>query len=183
MCRASTSSRWVSASDPFPVDKRSTLALRHHKARYAGFVFGRHGWRTCRKCRSIFRRTPWTAGHAGNAGAFSGERHGWPDMPEMQEHFPANAMDGGLSRPSMASEGPSRPFMVFGALGLLSIALGLLPSGHARNAGAILAAMDGGHAENAGAIFDRHGWRACRKCRSNFRPADNLCLRAEPALC
>jgi len=24
-------------------------------------------------------------------------------MPEMQEHFPANAMDGGLSRPSMAS--------------------------------------------------------------------------------
>jgi hypothetical protein len=48
--------------------------------------------------------------------------------------------------------------------------------------------MDGGRAENAGAIFgqppwmagvpkmqeqfsaNRHGWRACRKCRSNFRP-------------
>jgi hypothetical protein len=31
-------------------------------------------------------------------------------------------------------------------------------------------AMDGGYAENAGAILgDRHGWRVCRKYRSNFR--------------
>jgi hypothetical protein len=41
-------------------------------------------------------------------------------MPEMQEQFPAIAMDGGLSRSSMAFE-----------------ALGLLPVVYAGNAGAI----------------------------------------------
>src|SRR6188508_2143411 len=74
---------------------------------YAGnagaFSGDRHGTSVCRKCRSIFRRPPWNVG-----------------MPEMQEHFPAIAMDGGLSRPSMASE-----------------ALGLLPIAYAGNAGAI----------------------------------------------
>jgi hypothetical protein len=40
-------------------------------------------------------------------------------MPEMQEQFPAQAMNGGLSRPSTASDGPSRPSMVFGIPGLL----------------------------------------------------------------
>jgi GST-like protein len=39
---------------------------------------------------------------------------------------------GGLSRPSMASEGPSRPSVASGALGLLPVAVGLLPGGLSR---------------------------------------------------
>jgi len=84
-------------------------------------------------------------------------------------------MDGGLSRPSMASE-----------------ALGLLPDGNAENAGAIFGrrcappSLDGRRkSEQHRPSFDRHGWRPlsaihglrgtwaparrkCRKCRSNF---------------
>ena len=69
------------------------------------------------------------------------------EMPEMQERFlaamdgghaenagsnsrPADAMDDGLSWPSLTFAGPSRPSMASGALGLL-------PGGHAGNAGAI----------------------------------------------
>jgi hypothetical protein len=66
-------------------------------------------------------------------------------MPKMQEHFSAGTRmagnaenagaffglheDGGLSRPSMASEGRSRSSLTFAALGLLPSALGLLPGG------------------------------------------------------
>jgi hypothetical protein len=47
-------------------------------------------------------------------------------MPKMQAQFSAIAMDGGLSRPSMAFE-----------------ALGLLPVVYAENAGAIFGGSDG----------------------------------------
>jgi hypothetical protein len=47
-------------------------------------------------------------------------------MPKMQEHFSAGAMDGGLFRPSKASE-----------------ALGLLPGGNAENAGAFFGGLLG----------------------------------------
>jgi len=70
------------------------------------------------------------------------------EMPEMQERFlaamdgghaenagsnsrPADAMDDGLSWPSLTFAGPSRRSMASGALGLLPGALGLLPGGHA----------------------------------------------------
>src|SRR5690349_10598164 len=54
------------------------MAMDGRYAENAGAIFGDgHGWPVCRKCRSNFRRWPWTAG-----------------MPEMQEQFPAMAMDG-----------------------------------------------------------------------------------------
>jgi hypothetical protein len=54
-------------------------------------------WRTCRKCRSIFRRVNGlcnrNSGHAENAGAFFGGATVFATamavMPKMQEHFSA----------------------------------------------------------------------------------------------
>jgi len=60
-------------------------------------------------------------------------------MPKMQEQFSAIAMDGGLSRPSMAFE-----------------ALGLLPVVYAENAGAIFGACaDGAAPDERTAVMPR----------------------------
>jgi hypothetical protein len=56
------------------------------------FPARRHGWRTCRKRRSIFRRAAMDGGHAGNAGAFSGAPPWIADMPETQGAFSGAAL-------------------------------------------------------------------------------------------
>jgi hypothetical protein len=74
----------------------------------------------CRKCRSIFARHGWRTCRP--LSAIHGLRGTWaPARRKCRMHFSARpALDGryaGLSRPSMASAGRSRPSLAFAALG------------------------------------------------------------------
>jgi len=73
-------------------------------------------------------------------------------MPEMQEHFPASAMDGGYAGNAGAFSGAR------------------MDGGYAGNAGAFSGArMDGGYAGNAGAFSGARMDGGDAECRSNFR--------------